>query len=141
MDGGAEIVSTNGNGAPGTVDATGAGESPEPPDGHGEGQTHRPPTSSASVEAAMGEIGAKAVGGIEPAEETAADTQALVAMRTELDRVKGAASELESALRESRSEVLQLRELLATEENTTREQARRISSLRYPSVANSRVTW
>eukprot|EP00903_Cladosiphon_okamuranus_P007670 g7438.t1 len=130
VDGGAKNVRINGDSAPGaSVDATGGGEPPEPPDGHVEGQTHQPSASSESAEAAMGEIDSVALGGIEPAEETAADAQALVAMRRELDRVKGVASGLESAYRESRSHVLQLRELLATEEKTTREQATRISSL------------
>lgn len=126
------MVSTNGDHAPDVVDTNGAGESPDPPDGHGEGQRHpQHASSSESVEVEMGDMGSTAVEGVEAFEETAADAHALVMMRRELDRVRGAASGLESALRESRSEVLQLRELLATEENTTREQAGRISSLRY----------
>lgn len=140
VDGRAGMICFNGDRAPDTVDVKET-ESPEPSDGHGEGETHRQHHSSStkSVEVAIGEMGATAVGGIEPAEDTTADTQALVTMRRELERVKGAASGLESALRESRSEVSQLRELLATEENKTREQAGRLSSLRYPAVASSRV--
>lgn len=118
------MVGINGDSAPGTV-------SPENPDGHGEGEPHRQRSSSSvTVEDAMVEGGAT-VGGIEPA----ADAQALVTMRRELDRVQSSASGLESALRESRSEVLQLRELLTTEEDTTRKQAGKISSLRYTYLA------
>lgn len=119
------------------VTINGAGELPEPRDAHGEGHTHRQDSESDTV--AMGETGATEVRGAESAEETAGDAQALVSIRRELDRTKDAASGLESALRESQSEVSQLRELLATEENTTREQAGRISSLRYPVVASSWV--
>ena len=132
------MVSISGTHAAGAVDTNGADESPERRAAHGEGHGQ----DSESIEVATGETGATEVGGIEQAEEATADAHALVSMRRELDRVKGAASGLESALRESRSEVLQLRELLSTEENTTREQAGRISSLRYPVVASSReILW
>lgn len=137
---GADVASVNGDNSPcSAVDADGTDKSPEPSDGDGEGETHgQQPSSSGLVEDAMVEMGAT-VGGIGPAEQTTADAQALVTMRRELDGVKSAASGLESALRESRSEVLQLRELLATEEDTARKQAGKISSLRYPAVASSRA--
>ena len=126
------MVGINGELAAGTIGANGAGESLELPEGHGEGHTNR--QDAGSVEVAMVETAATEVGGVESAEEPTVDVQALVSIRRELDRVRGAASGLEGSLRESRSEVVQLRELLATEEKTTREQAGRISSLRYPNL-------
>eukprot|EP00752_Nemacystus_decipiens_P016541 g14784.t1 len=118
-EGRAEMVTINGDHAANTSDTNDAGESPAPPYCYGEGQTHR---DSESVQVAIAETGVAA-------EETTSDAKALASMRRELDRVRGAASGLESALRESRSEALELRELLAAEKNTTREQAGHISSL------------
>lgn len=71
------------------------------------------------------------VAGVEPARETVVDSQTLKTMRQELDLVKNAASGLEGALKESRSEVQHLRKVLATEEDTTRKQAGKLASLRY----------
>lgn len=64
-------------------------------------------------------------------QETAAGAKALVAAREEeLARAKRTASELESALGEIRSEAQQLREMLAMEKSTTRQQMAQLASLR-----------
>ncbi|CAN0051172.1 unnamed protein product, partial [Laminaria digitata] len=64
------------------------------------------------------------------AHETAAGAKALTTARAEeLARAKRTASELESALGETRSEAQLLREMLATEKGTTRQQTAQLASL------------
>ncbi|CBJ25593.1 Myosin, heavy chain 10, non-muscle [Ectocarpus siliculosus] len=68
---------------------------------------------------------------VDPAEDTTtAGPLTVVAMRQELSLVKNAASGLEGALRESRSEVQLLRELLATEQDTTRKLSDEVNATR-----------
>lgn len=70
-------------------------------------------------------------GGAVDAHETAAGAKALTTARAEeLARAKRTTSELESALGETRSEAQLLREMLATEKGTTRQQAAQLASLR-----------
>ncbi|CAB1119443.1 unnamed protein product [Ectocarpus sp. CCAP 1310/34] len=75
--------------------------------------------------------GAAGTAVVKPAEDTTtADPLTVVAMRQELSLVKNAASGLEGALRESRSEVQLLRELLATEQDTTRKLSDEVNATR-----------
>ncbi|CAM9435559.1 unnamed protein product [Ectocarpus sp. 4 AP-2014] len=75
--------------------------------------------------------GAAGTAVVEPAEDTTtADPLTVVAMGQELSLVKNAASGLEGALRESRSEVQLLRELLATEQDTTRKLSDEVNATR-----------
>lgn len=62
--------------------------------------------------------------------ETSGAKAVMTTREEELSRAKRTASELESALRETRSEAQQLREMLATEKGTTRQQAAQLTSLR-----------
>lgn len=133
MDGGAAAVVANGKSAAGSAGTRGGCESPKHLNGHGEHEVQRQRAGSSaqeSLEATVVGVGV-GVARVEPARETAADSQTLKTMRQELDLVKNAASGLEGALQESRSEVQHLREMLATEEDTTRKQAGKLASLRY----------
>lgn len=93
-----------------------------------------------SPEATVVEVGF-GVEGVEPARGTVVDSQTLKAIRQELDTVKNEASGLERALQESRSEVQRLRNVLATEEDTTRNQAGRLASLRYRTIFLDKNLW
>lgn len=119
-------------GSSGTTPIDGASESPKHSDRHIENEIQRQHATSSAQDLIGDSVGAKgaAVGERETLEGTPVDAQALVAMRKELDTVKNSASGLAGALRESRSEVLQLREKLAMEEATSRRQAGKIASLR-----------
>ncbi len=136
MAGSATIVAVDGKSADTTI-TYGASELPKHSDGHRENGIQRQHATSSAQEP-IGDsvvVNEVAVGEHETLKGTPVDAQALVAMRTELDIVRNSASGLEGALRESRSEVLQLREKLAMEEDTSRRQAGKIASLRYHVVA------
>lgn len=129
-DGGVATNTTNYSSAAGPTGTNGGGERRVD---HQENGENIEDSSSPQKSPEAATAGAAGTAVVEPAEDTAtADPLTVVAMRQELSLVKNAASGLEGALRESRSEVQLLRELLATEQDTTRK-------LRYPLVCTSQI--
>ncbi|CAN0402680.1 unnamed protein product, partial [Ectocarpus sp. 12 AP-2014] len=127
-DEGVATNTTNGSSAAGPTGTTRGGERRVDHQEHGDRiedgsspQKSPETTTAAAVGTAV----------VDPAEDTTpADPLTVVAMRQELSLIKNAASGLEGALRESRSEVQLMRELLATEQDTTRKLSDEVNATR-----------
>ncbi|CAM9123728.1 unnamed protein product [Ectocarpus fasciculatus] len=128
-DEGEATNTTNDSSASGPTGTDGGGERRVDHQENGESiEAGSSPQQSAEA-ATAGAAGTALV--VEPAKDTTtADPLTVVAMRQELSLVKNAASGLEGALRESRSEVQLLRELLATEQDTTRKLSDEVNATR-----------